>query len=406
VGRIQSNRFWLAGIASAALGFVGATAPADESVVYLRSGGQLIGELEEQEGAERTGLVVRLADGTRVALGRDDVDRIDRGEQLEGYHERAAAVAETAADHYQMSRWCWEQKLYSQSQLHARRAIALDPEHSESRAMLGYVKSEGKWWLKEQLQAARGLVRFKGEWRLPEQADLIQSADQEEVQTKQLERRIRKLRAQWSRGGDKAADAINELQAIDDPRASSVLAGLLATDDDASARAVFAEVLSRFQNIVAVDGLTKALLEDPDPTIREQCADYLDRFGKERAVGTLTRMLKDNDNGVVNRAGSALALLPDPRARMPLVDALRTKHTFTVQPSSGVQAGFNGNGNGGFSAGGKPQKVTQVAENPEVLNALGATLDEEVNYGYDQEAWRAYFADRYGSYRYDMRRDL
>jgi hypothetical protein len=379
---------------------------AAESVVYLRNGGRLIGELAEPGSAERGPLIVKLSDGARVAIAAADIERIDRGEGLQAYQERAANVADTAAAQYEMARWCLEQKLYPQAQLHARRSIAIDPEHSESRALLGYVKSEGKWWLKEQLQAARGLVRYKGEWRLPEQTELLKWSEQDEVQTKQLERSIRKLRTQIRRGGDKGAEAFAQLQALEDPRASTILSQLLASrEDDVSVRAVYAERLSHFQNIVAVDGLTQALLDDPDPTIRERCADYLEQFGKERAVNTLLRLLKSNDNSVVNRAGAALALLPDPRTRLPLVDALRTKHTFVVQPSAGISTGFSPSGNGGFSAGGKPQKVTKEAENPDVLLALVATLDEPVDCGYDQDAWRLYFADRFGRYPYDLRRD-
>ena len=103
----------------------------------------------------------------------------------------------------------------------------------------------------------------------------------------------------------------------------------------------------------------------------------------------------------VRRAGYALGVLGDQAIVLPLIKALRTKHTTYV--------GGRGNGNinagtGGLSVGRtKPKKVDEIRNNKEVLSALVKLTDND--FDYNQQRWLDWYLSQTTPPNLDLRRD-
>ena len=112
--------------------------------------------------------------------------------------------------------------------------------------------------------------------------------------------------------------------------------------------------------------------------------------------------LRSPNNTLVRRAGYALGELGDDAVTLPLIKALRTKHTQLVggQGNGGINAR-----NGGVSVGRtKPKKVDRYLKNKEVLNALVKIVGKDHG-GYDQERWLNWYLARSTPPNLDLRRD-
>ena len=165
-------------------------------------------------------------------------------------------------------------------------------------------------------------------------------------------------------------------------------------------------VLGRLDHPDAVRKLVDVSLYDSSVDLRELALDLLTRNGRRVPILPYVRALKNADNKVVNRAGKALALIGDPEAVSPLIDALTTEHKYKVQTGNpgGINAGMV-NGSGGFSMGGDgPKIITKALDNPAVLQAL-TKLTGEHNLEYDESAWRSWFVNQQERALSSARRD-
>ena len=117
-------------------------------------------------------------------------------------------------------------------------------------------------------------------------------------------------------------------------------------------------------------------------------------IGPHAAVPPFVAALHGSDNARVNRAAEALGRLGVPSAVAPLIDALQTKHVVVQGDGTGegsMTAAFTPAG-GGLSMGGGPKKVTVVAKNDRVLEALIALTGK--NFEWDAVAWRTWLASQ------------
>ncbi len=76
---------------------------------------------------------------------------------------------------FQVALWADQNNLKTDSKRLLRQVIKIDPDHAESRALLGYEKYQGKWYTKREIErekakaeeaerAKLGLKKWKGEW--------------------------------------------------------------------------------------------------------------------------------------------------------------------------------------------------------------------------------------------------
>ncbi|WP_164103550.1 HEAT repeat domain-containing protein [Candidatus Laterigemmans baculatus] len=381
---------------------------AAEATAALRHGGSLSGEIAEYRNEQVRGQLIRVGPGLMLALPEVEFRKIDDDQEvLAEYRRRADAVAETAEAHWELSRWCNAQRLYAQKHRHLRYVLELDPDHGPARQELDYEPTADGWVKRTALRRERGMLRDGGEWRFAEEVSMLRTEKDNELARKNWIRELARLRTQVLRGGHRGAEALQELQAINDPLADTAIARELLSGKPSGLfrREMWIEILARLRTPTAVEALTQTAMNDASPTIRDLCFEHLREYGRYRAIGYFISKLDSKDNRVVRRAGRALIELNDPEIALQLVDALKTKHREVIAPRNDTNVAMTPNGGGGMQMGGKPKVIDRYLNNPEVLTALLEIVPEGVNYQYDQDAWRVYFANRLAPSPGDLRRD-
>ncbi len=380
-----------------------------EETLELTNGATVTGKTRRVEDPKRPYTMVETADGLRVALPQADIRRTNSDELTEQYRQLAARVPEDAEAHFEMARWCTMNRLRAQSRYHMRRVIELDPEHGTAREALDFVKRRDEWIPRSQWERERGLVRSAGRYHLPEDLAAQQASKKTETQIKKWAPDIARLRNSVLRGGDKAGEALQALRAINDPLAAPAIGDELTNPRNRkqpqSLRMLWVDLLARMKTPAAVKPLVQIGVNESDPVIREAALEHLAEFGFRSAQFSYAPMLKSPNNKEVNSAARALTALPNPELRFVLVDALVTEHVVPKGgPTTEMNATFGQNGGGGLTMGGKPTTEKALKRNPHVLAALRA-IAPEVDFQYDENRWRQYFAQQLGSYDDDLRRD-
>jgi hypothetical protein len=256
-----------------------------------------------------------------------------------------------------------------------------------------------------------GYLRYKGAWLLPQ-----------EIEIKERERKEKLARLEWASklkrwhrwlDTDKASEAISNIKAIVDPYAADALVRQLNDPKQPAPRDVrllYVQALGRLQADSGMKALVATSLFDVDDEIRLSSLEEIVERQYKPAVSQYVRALHDADNTIVNRAAVCLGSLKDPAAIGPLIDALVTEHKFTVQKGQPGQTtttfaqGPGGTGGGGFTfGGGGVEIVRRTFENRDVLAALVELSGQ--SYGYDERAWKRWYAAQRKPESLDARRD-
>ena len=396
------------------LGAVVAVPAARGAVFVLVTGGQIEGQLLNPDEQPRQSYIIRTETGGTVKLASAQVDRIlTLSEDLAWYHQTLPEVPPTIDGHWTMAEECRRRNLNPQREFHLQEILTLDPEHAEARYGLGYSQVDGNWVRTDQWMLSRGYVRYRGAWRIAQDVALEQAREKHDKQVKDWRQKIKTWRTAIAKRRGREQEALEALRAIRDPAAAPALAEIVEdARESRELRMVCIEVLGRLRSSAGVNAFVKQAVEDPDPHIREACLDQLARYGTPQAVRACQKMLTSKDNQRVNRAAVCLGVLQDSSATLSLINALITEHRFVLQSGGGspgqMNLGFGGGpGTSGntFSAGGRPQVIDKKLRNQGVLSALVA-LHPGINFGYDVEAWKRWYATRNRPPILDLRRDF
>jgi hypothetical protein len=387
-------------------------ATAQGAVFVLSNGGRIEGQLLNPDQQPRQTYVVRTPSGGTVTLGQDQVDQVlTISEDLRWYYDALPKVAATVDDHWAMAEACKERGLKTQREFHLNEILKLDPEHQEAHYGLGHSKVDGRWVNADQWMRSRGYVRYRGAWRIPQDVALEQSFEKYSNRTKDWQQKVKSWRTMIAKRRGKEQEAIEAIQAIDDPAAAAALIGILENErEPRELRKLCAEVLGRLRTPTAVAAFVRIAIEDPDPHVREACLDQLVKFGAPAAVRGFQQMLESPDNRKVNRAAICLGELGAQEAALSLIEALHTEHKYKIQTGGGpgqMSLGFGGGAGGSgntFGAGGRPKIVTRTLQNEGVLNALVAIFPG-INFGYDQAAWKNWYTEQHRPPVGSLRRD-
>ncbi|MCU0875443.1 MAG: HEAT repeat domain-containing protein [Pirellulaceae bacterium] len=384
------------------------------AVFVLVSGGQIEGQLLNPDEKPRQTYVVRTETGGTVKLVSTQVDRVlTVSDDLAWYRQALPKVPPTVEGHEAMAEECRRRNLNQQREFHLQEILKLNPEHAEARYGLGYSKVEGNWVKTDEWMLSRGYIRYRGAWRIAQDVALEQTAEKHEKQVKEWLQKVKTWRTAITKRRGKEQEALEAIRAIRDVAAAPALAEIVEdTRESRELRLVCIEVLGKLRCPAGWSAFIKRAVEDTDPHIREACLDQLAQFGTPQAVRACERLLASKDNIKVNRAALCLGALQDPSATQPLINALVTEHKFILQSSGGspgqMNLGFGNSPSGGgnsFSAGGRPQMIEKKLQNEAVLNALVA-LHPGINFGYDVEAWKRWYANKDRPTVLDLRRDL
>lgn len=380
--------------------------------VELSGGGQLTGDVRraEKPDGSTSHVVVRIDQDLSIAVAGAHVRRSVGSEELEEYRNRAASAGDDPEAQFQLARWCKSQTLLPQYRYHLTRTIDLEPDHELARAALGFVRNRsGKGWISyERLRRSQGLIEDrKGRWVLPEVLAAREYEDDADKKSKLWIRKFRRLHTNAIRGD---AEAMAEIEAIDDPFATNAIASEFVRTRRSkinlrTLRLGYVRLLGRLRNGASVKALVEAGLNEPDELIREEALRQLTEYGASSAVATYVPLLKSNSPAQVKAAARALSYFPDPELAFVYTNALVTQQKTKIQQGSGgTQAGFGNNGSAGLTQGAKVVEKTVSTRNPEVLR-LVKMIAPEADYGYDESAWLRYFASLRNPPRSDLRRD-
>ncbi len=379
--------------------------------IELSGGGQLTGaiKLAKKPDGSTTHAVVKIDDDLSIAVAGTHVRHTVVAADLQEYRDRAAAAGQDAESQFQLAHWCKLQTLLPQYRHHLARTIELDPDHRYARAALGYIRhdTQSGWISAETLRRDQGLIRSSKGWVLPEVLAARNQADEADKQSKLWIKKFRRLHANAVRGD---GEAIAEIKAIDDPMATRAIADELLRSRNSklnlrNLRMIYVRLLGRLRNGGTVAALVEMGLNEPDELIREESLRQLTEYGASSAVATYVPLLSSSSPAQVDASARALTFFVDPELAFAYVNALVTEKQSQIQVGSGgTQAGFGNNGVSGMNYGSKTYTKTDSVRHPAALQ-LVKTIAPGVDYGYDEAAWRRYFAALRNPYRADLRRD-
>ncbi|MEM9367774.1 MAG: HEAT repeat domain-containing protein [Planctomycetota bacterium] len=377
--------------------------------VQLSGGGHVSGDVRAiGEGNDRY-VIVQMDPDLVVAIAGTHVTRIVTNDQLARYKDLFHRAGNDAERNYQLSLWCKENNLDRQAHFHLAKTVRLEPNHKLARAALGYVKEQNEWVSYETSQRRQGMVKVQTRWVLPEALADLTAREESNLQSKLWIKKLDRLVSKALRGDREALAAIN---AIADPMAATAIAAQLEPsakrNQPRSLRLTWVRLLAKLQAGPAVATLAKTGLLDQDDVVREEARRLAMEINPVSTAASYRNWLRSPSVKQVRAAASALQDYADPADAMEYVDALVTVVKKKIQQGPGqgrTQAGFgSGGGLGGFAAGGTVIEKDQRYTNPEVLS-LVKSVAPGIDYGYDQQKWRRYFASLMNPPVSDLRRD-
>jgi hypothetical protein len=394
------------------LALVALTVTARADTIELSAGVQVDGKIvRTNDGGPKPSVVVEVDPGLRIAIPQSRIRKTISDADLSWYKSQLDSVGEDAEAHYQLARECKKNGLSAQCDFHFRRAIEIDPNHSRSRAALDYGRKGNKWVLFDELQRQRGMISDGGTWKVSEVYAREKMIDQFNEGSKLWIKELNALRTAYFRQNKRSADALASIQAIDDPLASQALAEALEKSrgndsDPPSLRRIYVKRLGALKTSTAVQALVKTGLVEPDIGIRTEALMQLQEYGGRSAVATYLPIVSSpkSSPASVTAALAALNYFPDPELWDEYVNALVTAHESVSAAGPGIQAGRSSTGGMGLGMGSKQETRTDYQNNPGALSLLNQ-IAPDVNYRYDQAAWRNHFANLLMRSPSDLRRD-
>lgn len=389
--------------------------------IALKNGGEVRGEL--LSGARKTDgplVSIRTLSGATVSIGKDHVDDVVRRRMvLEEYETLRRSADDTSAAQWELAEWCRSHSLPKERLVHLERVVDLDPEHTQAHRGLGHIRdNKGRWSTKDQVMAARGYVKYRGKYILPQELETALEQERASEAEKNWFKRVRMWHG-WLNGerAERRIDAVSELRSIKDPDAVRALARAFKTDENEDHRMMYVEIIGRIPGDKPIESLVLQSLWDESRFVREEAVRGVRGKNITKALPYYLRALKNSVNIVVNRAGDALGALGDESVIPKLIEALVTRHTYTVlvpEPPPGspvdgmVPVGSQilppqielllstGRLPGAIvqpfpGTGGRVRETTveKDEENIGVLNALTLLTGESL--GYDEPAWRRWY---------------
>jgi tetratricopeptide (TPR) repeat protein len=381
----------------------------------LKDGRQITGKMVHadtvrEEDREENRYAIEVAPGVLVRIHQSDLARtgghMKSDDREAEYRKQIANLPETADAHYQAGQWCSQQGLKDLARAHYLRTIDLDPNHKQARAAVEHTLDgeTGRWVKRGDLMLQRGKVYHQGRWQFPEYIPMDEQVEEEKKQKAALQKEISRLHNEALRGTpDRVFQAVEQLRQINDPLAIEYLSQLLlgrqrggTVSATPQLKLVYIDVLSNFELPVAFVAIAHASVLDADNSVRTAALEVLARRGREVGISVISGYLKSPNNQLINSAAFALGRLNAQEMTLPLIDALVTRHE--VQPSEATTYTP-----GGLVMGSKKKQLVNV-ENDSVRSAL-SQITGQGRLGFDQAAWRAWYASVYAPPVDDLRRD-
>ena len=183
----------------------------------------------------------------------------------------------------------------------------------------------------DQMMTSRGYVKYKGRYVLPQELELIQEDQRVSEAEKAWFRRVRMWHG-WLDGdrGERQSEGQARLQGIKDQDAVPALAKSFRAVPNEEQRLLYVGILSHIAGEKPLQPLIMQSLWDESLAVREASINGVRKNDVDKALPFYLRALKNGLNMVVNRAGVALGQIGNESAVPHLIDALVTRHSYTM----------------------------------------------------------------------------
>lgn len=376
--------------------------------IQLKSGGEVTGELVNSDRQADEPYIIRTEQGVVVTLDASNVKRIVVPSQAERQYKKFIKKMPPSADgNWKMAEWCRKNSLSDQHRFHLQEAVRHDPNHENARRALGHQFIDGQWTTREAVMRQRGFVRHGGDWRLAQEVEIEEERERLKQAQSELRRKIKRWYGRIGKRGE--AEAIEAIEAIDDPLAAATVAELLNKESRVPVQRLLIETLGRLPSDISSTTLINWALKSNDTETRLLCLDQLRKTGREPATEAFIQGLRSKENAIVIRSAVGLEHMEDPAAIKPLINALVTTHRVRVSGGSSgsinptFSRGSNGTFGGGLSLGGGPKYADRQYKNRRVLETLMA-LASNVNFEYDEDRWRQWYIAKNSTEVINLRR--
>ena len=378
----------------------------ETTVLLLKDGGKLEGELLNPGEINRKLYQMRTAEGLEISLDYKLVDRIQSREReaLVEYNRVASLTQNTVENHLYWAKWCNEQQLPVQAKVHWRQILELDPDHGDARRIFGYTKTAtGGWESQQDKLASRGYIQYQGQWKTRYEIEVAKMLEEQKKAADQWQRTISTL---YRRLPQTEA----ELLEIRDPAAVIPIRNVLVHENNPQKRMVLLRTLVQIPDKYALELVAGWSIrpDEPSEEIRKMCVAELQRRLntqpeiRQIIISTYRNALRSKkvDKVIINMAAEVLGNIGGREAVPELIDVLVVTKTELLQPPAPTYS--VGGGKSGFTQPGKPVPITITESNQAALSALAKLTG--VNFGFDQTAWRQWYRQPLRSPSLNLRR--
>ena len=395
---------------------------AARDTIYLKSGRILHGKVTEGK-AKKGGDFILLTTETGAVYKLDKGDIVKsilKREQADiDYAARLKHVRDIATDHIELAKWCQDQdrgktRFKEQIRWHYENVIRLDPEHSNARKKLGYMKlSDGTWVAEAEFKSRQGYIPDRKRSWVSGMSKNVEQANEkvdEEFGAK------KKAFNRWSNDARRGNVQPAALNAICD--ASTIImvyeqAIEVTEAGNIELARVHLDAISTVKNQVAIRSIAQFAMAANSQELREHAIALLSQndFSHATVVLTFREGLQSTNRWIVHNSAFAIAEVAsaDDNSRdhaiLPLAEALITTHSQKIAGAleSGRLNPSFGPGGASLTTGGGPQTREVDYRNQPTLDAMRRLY--EVDFEYNEDKWREWYIENYTLSGLDVRVD-
>ena len=380
----------------------------ETTTLLLKDGGTLEGELLNPDEINRKVFRIKTPEGLEIALDAKSVERVQPHERdaLIAYNRDAPLTRSTVENHLYWAKWCHEHQLPGQAQVHWQQILELDPDHVEARKVLGYSRTQSGWVSPRDTLERRGFIQDRqGRWKTPQQIEVEAILTHQNEEAQHWQRTVREL---YRRLPNPQTEA--ELLSIRHPAAFLPIRKILIEETNPERRKMLLRLLAQFSDVHSLQFVAGWAIRPDEPydDIKKMCVEELQKRIKEQpeirsiVMNVYRSSLKPRaDQEVIHLAAQVIGDLGGYEAVPELIEVLVVTKTETFQPPVPTY-GF-GSGGTGFSQPGGPQTRQIPVTHQPVLSALRRLT--EVNFDFNQGAWREWYRQSQRSPSLNLRRD-
>ena len=389
--------------------FFYADASSARDTVYLKSGRILRGSVSEGK-AKKGGAYILLTTetGTVYKLDKGDIVKsvLKRDPSETTYKAKLRHIRDIATEHVELAKWCAKQdrgktRFKEQIRWHYENVVRLDPDHSNARNELGYMKlADGTWVAQAEFKSRQGYRKDRRDWVAELSMEVNAGSEEWDAilgaKKKEFNSWIREVKR-----GNVQPGVLNRL--CDASTIELVYESAQKAQFNSQLCKIHLDAIATVGNESAIKKLAHFAIQAPNQDIREHAISLLasDQVNHASAIIFLSQGLRATNRWYVLNAAFAISEVAasDDFSRevaiVPLIESLQTEHEERINGAlaPGRMRTSFGSGGTSFQTGGGPQTEMKVYRNQPSLDALRRLFEADLEF--DQRAWRNWYIENY-----------